>query len=158
MQSLHVVCSLEQPKAVRQSLPRSPNRLRPGGRIFILTAFWALDSMNTRSKMSWTCHGLELFFISRLLGLSPGGCSFRGPSSYYQSCGSSPSHTTEVSRFTMALRRKRLRVIADERINAPLQPGAMRGDNRPKGDSLTAGQERSGKAAGLKKRIPSSSS
>ncbi|MEX2581575.1 MAG: DUF4838 domain-containing protein [Verrucomicrobiales bacterium] len=30
----------------------------------------------------------------------------------------------------------------------------MRGDNRPEGDSLTAGQERSVKAAGLKKRFP----
>ena len=30
----------------------------------------------------------------------------------------------------------------------------MRCDNRPEGDSLTAGQERSVKAAGLKKQIP----
>ncbi|MEX2579206.1 MAG: hypothetical protein WD342_09115 [Verrucomicrobiales bacterium] len=40
----------------------------------------------------------------------------------------------------------------------PRQPGAMRGDSRPEGDSLTAGQERSVKAAGLKKRFPSSNS
>lgn len=32
----------------------------------------------------------------------------------------------------------------------PLQPGAMHGDNRPKGGSLTAWQKRSVKAAGLK--------
>ncbi|MDF1853241.1 MAG: hypothetical protein P1U85_20555 [Verrucomicrobiales bacterium] len=36
----------------------------------------------------------------------------------------------------------------------PLLPVAMRGDNRPVGNSLTAGQERSVKAAGLKKEIP----
>ncbi len=40
----------------------------------------------------------------------------------------------------------------------PLQPGAMRGNNRPEGDSLPARQERSVKAAGLKKRIPSRNS
>ena len=41
-------------------------------------------------------------------------------------------------------------------IGCPLQPGAMRGDNRPEGDSMPAMQERSVKAAGLKKQILSS--
>jgi len=41
-------------------------------------------------------------------------------------------------------------------ISCPLQPGSMRGDNRPEGDSMPAMQERSVKAAGLKKQILSS--
>ena len=43
-----------------------------------------------------------------------------------------------------------------EAVSQPLQPGVMRCDNRPEGDSLPARQERSVKATGLKKRIPSS--
>jgi hypothetical protein len=70
MQSLHGVCSLEKPKAVRQSLPVSPDRIRLGGEIFITAALLALDSMNVRKKMSWTCHGLELFRYKRRLEFS----------------------------------------------------------------------------------------